>query len=206
MTGGVPLVAIRHAPTAWNEARRLQGRTDVALGEAGAAAARAWRLDPAWRGYRVLSSPLQRALATAKLLFPAGQIEIDARLMEMDFGAWEGKTLAELRDQPGSDAKSRESLGLDFHPPKGESPREVQSRLAPLLQEIARRGEPTIAVTHKAVLRALLSLATGWQMLGKPPVKLLPASAHCFRLGERGSISIERMNVPLVADVDAGAR
>jgi hypothetical protein len=41
-------------------------------------------------------------------------------------------------------------------------------------------------------------LATGWAMLGKPPVKLKPDSAHLFRLGGNGKISVEKMNVSLL--------
>src|SRR5689334_2650946 len=90
---GVPLIAIRHAPTEWNAAKRLQGRTDVALSAEGIAAAKTWRADRSWDRYRVLASPLKRAQETARLLFPARDIALDPRLMEMDFGAWEGKSL-----------------------------------------------------------------------------------------------------------------
>jgi len=201
MTEGVPLVAIRHAPTEWNAARRLQGRTDIALGATGIAAARGWRADAAWSTYRVIASPLKRAQETARLLFPQHAIALDPRLMEMDFGAWEGRSLAELRAEPGAEAEARESLGLDFSAPGGETPRQVQARVQPLLEEIAAAAEPTIIVTHKAVLRALLALATGWQMLGKPPVKLKPDSAHLFRLDRDGKISVERMNVSLLPQI-----
>ena len=195
---GLPLVAIRHAPTEWNKARRLQGRTDVALGAEGIAAAQSWRANPGWGAYRVLASPLKRAQETARLLFPEREIALDPRLMEMDFGAWEGKSLAELRAAPGAEAEAREQLGLDFSAPDGETPRQVQARLQPLLNEIAAARVPTIIVTHKAVLRALLSLATGWDMLGKPPVKLKPDSAHLFRLDAAAKLAVERMNVSLL--------
>jgi broad specificity phosphatase PhoE len=196
MLEGLPLVAIRHAPTEWNQAKRLQGRTDIALAPEGIAAAKGWRGDPSWAGYRVLASPLKRAQETARLLFPAREIALEPRLMEMDFGDWEGKALADLRAEPGAEAEARERLGLDFSAPGGETPRQVQARLQPLLEEIAAAGLPTVIVTHKAVLRALLSLATGWAMLGKPPVK--PDSAHLFRLDAQGRISVERMNVSLL--------
>jgi broad specificity phosphatase PhoE len=201
MTGGLPLIAIRHAPTEWNQAKRLQGRTDIALAPEGIASAKGWRKNPAWVQYRVMASPLKRAQETARLLFPAREIALEPRLMEMDFGSWEGKSLADLRAEPGADAQERESLGLDFSAPGGETPRQVQARLQPLLQEIAAAGLPTVIVTHKAVLRALLSLATGWAMLGKPPVKLKPDSAHLFRLDAKGGISVEQMNVSLLAPV-----
>src|SRR5690242_17243258 len=108
----VPLVAIRHAPTEWNAARRLQGRTDIPLSAEGMAAARRWRTDPGWSSFRVLASPLRRAQETARLLFPTRDIALDPRLMEMDFGTWEGQSLAELRATPGADAEQREQMGL----------------------------------------------------------------------------------------------
>jgi len=198
MTTGVPLVAIRHAPTEWNAAKRLQGRTDIALSTEGIAAAKRWRAAPAWKGYRVLASPLKRAQETARLLFPDHEIALDPRLMEMDFGSWEGQSLADLRAEPGAAAEEREALGLDFSAPGGETPRQVQARLQPLLNEIAQTGRPTVIVAHKAVLRALLSLATGWEMLGRPPAKIKPDTAHLFRLDAAGKISVEQMNVSLL--------
>jgi probable phosphoglycerate mutase len=191
------IVALRHAPTAWNRDRRLQGRTDVALDEEGVAVAARWRIDPDWASYRILSSPLQRARMTAAILFPDAEAGIDRRLIEMDFGAWEGKSLAELRADPAGDAASREAMGLDFKAPDGESPREVQARILPLLARLAELERPTVLVTHKAVIRALYALASGWTMIGKPPAKLRPNCAQLFRLGPGGAPAVERLNVSL---------
>lgn len=193
------IVALRHAPTAWNRDQRLQGRTDVALDEEGVAIAARWRTDPHWADYRILSSPLQRARMTASILFPDAEIGIDRRLIEMDFGAWEGKRLAELRADPGGDAPAREAMGLDFKAPEGESPREVQARIRPLLARLAELKRPTVLVTHKAVIRALYALASGWTMIGKPPAKLRQNCAQLFRLGADGTPAVERLNVSLEA-------
>ena len=191
------IVALRHAPTAWNRDKRLQGRTDVALDEEGIAVAARWRIDPEWAGYRILCSPLQRARMTAAILFPDAEIGIDRRLIEMDFGTWEGKSLAELRADPSGDAAEREALGLDFRAPEGESPREVQARIRPLLARLAELERPTVLVTHKAVIRALYALATGWTMIGKPPTKLRSHCAQLFRLEKDGTPAVERLNVGL---------
>ena len=191
------IVALRHAPTAWNRDQRLQGRTDVALDEEGIAVAARWRSAPDWASYRVLSSPLQRARMTAAILFPDADVGIDRRLIEMDFGTWEGKRLAELRADPTEDAAAREGLGLDFRAPDGESPREVQDRIRPLLGRLAELKRPTVLVTHKAVIRALYASASGWTMIGKPPAKLRPNCAQLFRLAQDGTPAVERMNVSL---------
>jgi probable phosphoglycerate mutase len=191
------IVALRHAPTAWNRDKRLQGRTDVALDEESVAVAVRWRIDPEWAGYRILASPLQRARMTAAILFPDAEVGIDRRLIEMDFGVWEGRTLAELRAEPGGDAAAREAKGLDFKAPEGESPREVQVRLQPLLARLAELERPTVLVTHKAVIRALYALASGWTMIGKPPTKLRATCAQLFRLAADGMPAVERLNVSL---------
>jgi len=195
------IVVLRHAPTAWNRDKRLQGRTDVALDEDGISIAARWRVDPDWATYRILSSPLGRARMTASILFPDAEIGVDSRLIEMDFGAWEGKRLKELRAEPaddsGDDTAAREDMGLDFRAPNGESPREVQARLLPLLARLAELQRPTVLVTHKAVSRAIYALASGWTMIGKPPVKLRPNNAHVYVLGADGTPAIERLNVGL---------
>jgi len=191
------VVALRHAPTAWNRDKRLQGRTDVALDEESIAVAARWRIVPEWAGYRILSSPLQRARMTASILFPDAEVGIDRRLIEMDFGAWEGRTLAELRAAPGSDAAAREAKGLDFKAPEGESPREVQARIQPLLARLAELERPTVLVTHKAVIRALYALATGWTMIGKAPTRLRPACAQLFQLAADGTPAVDQLNVSL---------
>jgi len=191
------IVALRHAPTAWNRDQRLQGRTDVALDEEGIAVAARWRAAPDWTAHRILSSPLQRARMTAAILFPDSEIGIDRRLIEMDFGAWERKSLAELRADPAGDAAAREAMGLDFRAPDGESPREVQDRIRPLLGRLAELKRPTVLVTHKAVIRALYASASGWTMIGKPPTKLRPNCAQVFRLGAGATPAVERLNVSL---------
>ena len=90
-----------------------------------------------------------------------------------------------------------EARGIDFHPPGGESPRQVQDRVMPLLAELAQRRQPTIAITHKGVIRAVYALAVGWQMTGKPPEKLQDEACHRFLLSPDGTPSIGRLNIPL---------
>src|SRR3546814_16815565 len=78
---------------------------------------------------------------------------------------------------------ANEARGLDFRPPGGESPRDVQDRLRPLLAELADAGEDVVAVSHKGVLRALYALASGWDLRGKPATKLAAACAPAFQNG-----------------------
>jgi probable phosphoglycerate mutase len=186
------LALIRHMPTVWNAEGRLQGRRDTPLDPT---AFPDWRLPPELDGWRFLASPLSRAFETAARLGVAPRIE--PRLTEMTWGDWEGYTLAELRLGFAGTVDELEAQGLDLRPPGGESPRDVQARVAPLLAEIAASGQPTAAVTHKGVIRAVFARATGWDMLGKPPYRLSWSAAHVFRLDPAGHPSVERLNLPL---------
>jgi probable phosphoglycerate mutase len=188
---------IRHAPTQWNVEKRLQGRTDIGLGPEGRIAAASWSVPAAWQDWRVLTSPLTRARETAAILFPTATAEIEPALREMSFGDWEGQSLDALRGAPGSDAESREAMGLDFRAPNGESPREVQQRLLPLLARLCRDGRDVVLVSHKAVQRALYALATGWQMTEKPPTKLRDGRAHLFQLADDGQPEVAELNIDL---------
>jgi broad specificity phosphatase PhoE len=203
------LAVIRHGATAWTEARRLQGRHDTCLSVAGAAAVRAWCLPVALSGFDWFSSPLRRCRETAALLRgqpmgPPGEaddpaVRLEPRLIEMSFGAWEGRTLAELRATLGAAMAREEARGLDFRPPEGESPREVQARLHPWLAERGAAGRDSIAVTHRGVIRALYALATGWPMVGKPPVRLIDPALHLFTLSAAGDPTVQALNLPVCA-------
>ncbi len=195
----VRCAVIRHAPTQWNAEKRLQGRTDIGLGPEGRIVAASWSVPVEWRNWRIVASPLVRARETAAILFPDRPAEIEPALREMSFGDWEGQRLADLREAPGSDAESRESLGLDFRAPGGESPREVQQRLMPLLARLAAEGRDTVLVTHKAVQRALYALATGWRMTERPPQKLKDGNAHLFTLEGDGRPTVLELNIVLGA-------
>lgn len=172
-----PVLLVRHGPTDWNESGRIQGRVDVELSARGRCKVAAWRLPPGWTEARVVASPLRRAYETAVLL--TGRIPIvDDRLVEMDWGRWQGRRLAELRGEAPAAMAAREGRGLDFRPPGGESPRDVCARLESLFAELAADPHPVVAVCHKGVIRAALVLATGWNMQSKPPLRL-PREMGC---------------------------
>jgi broad specificity phosphatase PhoE len=186
------LALIRHMPTEWNADGRLQGRSNPPLSVDSTGN---WLVSASLPGYRWLTSPLERCTATARRLGMAATV--DPRLIEMSWGEWEGRTLAGLRASSSETLEELEAQGLDFRPPGGESPRDVQQRLKSLLAEVAASGEDTAAITHKGVIRAVLALATGWDMLNKPPHRLSWSGAHLFTLDAGGRPSVERLNIPL---------
>lgn len=183
------LALLRHADTAWSAQGRIQGRTDTPLLKNPLL-----RLPDDCRGMAVVTSPLARCVQTAALLgFPHAARE--PRIVEMSWGGWEGETLAALRTRLGGELRANEARGLDFRPANGESPREVLARVRPWLREVAAAGVPTLAITHKGVIRAILAEASGWDMTGRPPAKLDWHAAHFFTLDQDGKPGIERLNV-----------
>ena len=190
------LVLIRHAATEWTPEHRFQGRKDLPLSAAGRADAALWKLPAAFANYGRVSSPLLRARETAELMFGA-PAAIEMRMTEMDWGAWEGRTIAELRAEFGTAVEMLEARGLDFCPPGGESPRQVQARVRPVLAELAVAKRSTVAVAHRGVMRAVYALAADWDMRGKPPAKLGDGCAHVFVLAPDGTPRVGRLNVDL---------
>ena len=185
------LALLRHGETPWTAEGRIQGRSDVPLSDAGRAALRSLVLPPECGGMRIVSSPLARCVETAALL-GAPQAAREPRLAEMSWGAWEGRRLADLRRELGAAMEQNEARGWDFRPHGGETPREVLARVRSWIAELA---EPTLAVTHRGVIRAVFAAAAGWDMLGKPPARLDWAALHLFRVGPGGTARIERLNV-----------
>lgn len=112
---------VRHGPTGWNAEKRLQGRSDQPLSEAGRAAVATWRLPVEFTSFSAHCSPLRRAVETADILLRRPALPEPA-LIEMRYGAWEGRRLPDLREELGDAMRENEARGLDFTPPDGESP------------------------------------------------------------------------------------
>ena len=194
----IQLALLRHGVTDWNREHRLQGRADIPLSAIGRTALTGLQLPHAWAEAQIYCSPLMRARETAALLGCADPI-LDPRLIEMDWGAYEGRTIAELRSELDAPMLANESRGLDFLPPGGESPRQVQARLRAWLAEVAASDKPVVAVTHKGVIRSALALAYDWDMKGRQPLKLDWSRLHGFTLAADGSLRPGSCNIALEA-------
>lgn len=86
----------RHSETKWNKEGRLQGWLDSELTEHGIKLAR----EVQWQPDIVFSSDLNRAITTAKWMFPNQQLITTALLREIHLGDWQGKMLDELQQDP----------------------------------------------------------------------------------------------------------
>jgi probable phosphoglycerate mutase len=161
---------LRHGATEWARNGRHTGRTDLPLLPDGEAEASA--LAPALSTLRfdaVLVSPLQRARRTAELAGLGAAAQITPELAEWDYGAYEGITTAEIRQQqPGWTIWANGCPG-------GEQAAQVQQRCEQVIARILALGPaPRVAlVAHGHILRAL---AGTWLGLGAPGGALLTLS------------------------------
>ncbi|SUA77113.1 Phosphoglyceromutase [Nocardia otitidiscaviarum] len=130
--------------------RKARFPVDEPLTEAGRRAASACgRLNTA----RVLTAPERRTVETAALMGLLGAE--DDRLRDLDAGAWRG---GELMTVPKEDLYAW-LTDPTFKGHGGESVVDVIERTAQWLADIAADGEPTIAITHPAVIRCALLVA-----------------------------------------------
>ncbi|MGW5559839.1 bifunctional RNase H/acid phosphatase [Micromonospora sp. NPDC003944] len=167
------LILVRHGETPYTEQRRYSGRGDVPLSERGraqvqATAARVAELAPSVAA--VLSSPLSRCTATAASIAGAlGDVPVRTEddLIECDFGQWEGRTFAEVREGwPGEMDAWLASPRIA--PPGGESFTQVAERAHRVVGGLltAYPGETVVVVSHvspiKLVLRDALAAGDGF--------------------------------------------
>ena len=187
---------LRHGPTEWNAQGRVQGHTDIPLSQEGLAKMRSLAPPPPFHQAAVYCSPLLRARQTAEAMGLSTPI-LDARLMEQNWGRWEGLSKPDILARDGADAFARAGLAAAFHPPGGESTQALHDRVAACLRDIAVCGEDATVVAHLGVLRAAYTLATGWDMATPMPEGLDVSKALILDLTDNGVPSLHAMNVEL---------
>tara|TARA_Y100001934_G_scaffold129939_1_gene157662 strand:- start:119 stop:730 length:612 start_codon:yes stop_codon:yes gene_type:complete len=192
----MPLAFIRHGPTLWNEQRKLQGQADIPLSEQGIERVKTWVLPDKFRNYQWFASPLKRAQKTASLL--GLKTKTEPSLIEMDWGQWDGLNGQQLQEKYGTEFVKRKKKGIDLRPNGGETPREVRDRVHNWIKIIAKTKRPTGAVAHQGIIRAAMSLATGWNMINPAPEKLEWDAVQLFRVNLAGDVKIDQLNISLI--------
>ena len=152
---------IRHGRTAESSESLYLGRTDLPLSAAGKQQllekASQFTYPPAQMVY---TSPLQRCVQTAEILYPDRLTLPLEAFNECDFGAFTGKSFAQLKNLP--DYQKWVEGGFDAAPPDGESGMGLLSRVLGGLQEVfsrmmAERLTDIAVVTHGGVIMSLLA-------------------------------------------------
>ena len=153
------LYLVRHGDTAWTDSRRHTGRTDVPLNQRGEERARqlgAWLRQ--FSLTRVFTSPLLRASRTCVLAGFGEVAEVDADLVEWDYGRFEGKLTGEiLTDRPGWEL-FRDGC------PDGESSQDVAARADRFIARVLGLTGDVLAFSSGHIIRMI---AARWN--GMPP-------------------------------------
>ena len=153
---GGELVIVRHADTDWTVSGRHTSHTDLPLNEAGRTKALGLRERLGGRPFAaVWSSPLARARGTAELAGFAPQER--GELLEWDYGAYEGLTTVQIREQRPDWDLWRDGC------PEGEDAADLGRRADALLADLPRRGD-VLVFSHGHMLRVLCA-----RWLGLPP-------------------------------------
>lgn len=165
------LFLVRHGATAATEEDRFSGSSGAELSEEG-------RWQAARLGERlsqqnitaVYSSPLSRALDTARIIAGHCRVELVTRdaLREIGHGRWEAMKREEVERQFAGEYAAWEADPFTFAPAGGESGVAVLARALPVVRDIvaAHPGGQILVVSHKATLRLLLSSLLGFDPRG----------------------------------------
>ena len=150
---------IRHGETEWSLSGQHTGRTDLPLTAAGVREAKELGRYLAGRPFAlVLTSPLQRAHETCKLAGYGGVAQIEPDLCEWDYGAYEGRTSAQIQESvPGWTIWTSPV-------PQGETIQQVAARANRVIERAAKAGGDVALFAHGHLLRILTAC---W--LGLPP-------------------------------------
>jgi probable phosphoglycerate mutase len=159
------LKLLRHGEAVGNADGLLLGRIDSPLTERGKL--QASLLGPLFRSdvpvARVISSPLERARATAEALGLGVPVEIDERWVEVDYGRFDGERLSEVPSEVWREW--RKDPG--YRPPGGETLAELGVRVRAACEELfgvdgegARAEGDVVVVSHVSPIKA----AVGWAL------------------------------------------
>lgn len=188
---GRTIILARHGQTRWNIEGLYQGRSDPPLCAQGIleATGMAKHLRGEAAAVRILSSPLARARQTATILannLRAGPVSLDPRLVEVNFGQWEGHNQDEVRHRWPELLKAWKTDPSAVRFPDGETLAEARARLNDFLQEVAAQrtpdGSDLLIVTHSGLIRIAILDASFAALDAFRRVSVPPASMHRFNL------------------------
>jgi broad specificity phosphatase PhoE len=154
------IIFVRHGQTVVNREGRIQGRIDAPLTDLGHEQARLAASGLAGcAATLVLTSPLRRAVDTAREIAEVVgvPIEVDDRLVELDYGDWDGRLLGEV--SPADWEQWR--IDPSFAPPGGESLDAVVTRVGQFCAERLRPDAALVAVSHVSPIKAAVVWALG---------------------------------------------
>ena len=163
------ILLTRHGQTEhWDPERYLGQRLPVSLTERGRDDARA--LGARLRAVpidRVVSSPLPRAHETAQLIIGERQLDLenDARLLEFDYGSWEGMTTPDIKAKLPTEYALYEANPAIYHVGGAENGLQAAARARALIDDVVAwwggtEDRTCLLVGHSSINRVLLAAVT----------------------------------------------
>jgi alpha-ribazole phosphatase len=152
------LIALVRHPAVAGTAGRCYGRRDLPIADPASVAPIVTALAP-MRGATIHTSPLARCRLVAQTLadtWEQASPTTDTRLLEMDFGAWDGMSWNDV-PRPDLDRWAVDLAG--FAPPGGESGAALVARVTEFWQMVAALPGAQVVVTHGGPLKVLMALA-----------------------------------------------
>lgn len=174
------ILLVRHGQTEWNRNERFRGRYDINLNEHGLEQARktADRIAKAWKPTVVYSSPLKRAMQTAKIIAQRHNLHVlsNTGLIDIDYGEWQGLTPIEVSKKWPELFAVWSNNPENARVPGGESLIEVCDRVRIFLSKIIRlhADQTVLLVSHTVVNRltllSILGMGIGgfWHLAQEP--------------------------------------
>ena len=153
------LTLVRHGETWWNQAKKIQGITDIELSDAGIDQANRLSLTLREESFdAIITSPLKRAYDTAKAIgkYHNVAIRIDNDLRELNAGELEGLSYPDLVIRYPEFLRQWTADHASIAMPNGESLQEVQSRVWPVIEGLAETAENALVVSHSFVIITIL--------------------------------------------------
>ncbi len=197
------ILLARHGETTWNAEGRYQGKRDIALSETGERQARLLGERLATVDItRAIASPLSRARRTAELALGASRaagLRLDAGLMEIAHGDWEGLLAAEIRERdPGLLSAWRSDPESVLMPGAGgESIGQVLERAWPAFGRACDGlgdDDTLLVVAHDAVNRVILCRVMGLPLSRLWSFRQAPTTLNLLEGASVDSLDVVRLN------------
>ncbi|RKO70634.1 histidine phosphatase family protein [Sphingobacterium puteale] len=196
----VTIILLRHGETAYNaNGNRYCGRTDIAL--TGKGVDQAKRMQQLLEGHNfegVFCSPLIRARQTAEIASGAvHELQVDNRLIEIDFGQWEGKCSPDFIAEDPQAWENWLQSPEDYAAGRvGETGRQVIDRVKSFYDDILQRydGKTVLIVGHNGINRLFLAYQLGMPLANYRRIVQENSALTLFTLDKVAGFNLLKLN------------
>lgn len=196
----VTIILLRHGETAYNaNGNRYCGRTDIAL--TGKGVDQAKRMQQLLEGHNfegVFCSPLIRARQTAEIASGAvHELQVDNRLIEIDFGQWEGKCSPDFIAEDPQAWENWLQSPEDYAAGRvGETGRQVIGRVKSFYDDILQRydGKTVLIVGHNGINRLFLAYQLGMPLANYRRIVQENSALTLFTLDKVAGFNLLKLN------------